>query len=628
MQKWAIPGVTLFTVAVAACVSSPEHPAVPPQAAWMATIASCEAPNICLMPDEPPGLVAGPRNAVSELTARGYRLATDGSVTSRFAQDYCEPDFSAFDFAAFTVDVSIDAGEADVHLGIAAFTAEGEPNGNMAVRLFRDGEPHRYTAMIPLLPGTECITVIAALSVGAFELVARDPTVRLFPNDDPFPFPALGPDNAWYAQKILYDYIRADALHPSHVEFARPTIGAAAADALLAGIDAGEDAATLFEIAVTAPAHRDVVHDFAAAHGPYFLERATRRERLPGLRSVDFSWDWGYVALAAAVAFERTNDPRLGALVLEQFETALAWRDSELGIEDGYLGHSLPAWGEQRPGDPLWWVSVTHAGMITYPMMKVLAHVERNSAEFGDVFGDGADAERLRALLKERRDRYLDAFEAAVVALDAVARRTESGGLYYIANGAGGVVEAVNHTHPLAAGMLLHAEMTGDAGMRARAEGVAQFFIDSLVELETGGCAYPYAPSPGRMTDYRGDPENVWKANITLLFLVEAARRGEFFDDRHFQCLSHAIIENVLDLPADPNTVFWPESGARFSQLEAAAATEAPALGMFTLFGEFDPQIKAKTVEMVAANPVLFPDGWLHRVMMVGYAGRLDDGDR
>lgn len=357
--------------------------------------------------------------------------------------------------------------------------------------------------------------------------------------------------------------------------------------------------------------------------GPYFLERATRRERLPGLRSVDFSWDWGYVALAAAIAFERTDDPRLGALVLEQFETPLAWRDSELGIEDGYLGRKLPAWGEQRPGDPRWWVSVTNAGMITYPAMKVLAHIERSGADFESVFGDSEDADRLRALFDLRRDQYLGAFEDAVVALDEVARRTENGGVYYIAPGAGGVVEALNHTHPLAAGMLLHSEMTGDASMKARAEGIAQFFMDSLVELDAGGCAYPYAPSPGRMTDYRGDPENVWKANITLLFVAEAARANAFFEDPHIDCLSRALIEHVLDDPTDPNTVLWPAGGARFSEIEAAAAVEAPALGMFTVLGALDPRISELTVETVASNPNLFPDGWLHRVMMVGYAGCL-----
>lgn len=202
MMKQTIPCLILL-VAGGACAPNPSRP-LNLEMADAAIIADCQSPNTCLFPEQPPELVVGSPTAFSTPTESGYSLVSDGTQAARFVHEFCEPDFSQYDFAAFTAYVSVDVGEADVRLGVAARTEAGAPNGNMSLLLARDGTTQRYTAMIPLAPGTECLDLIAAVSDGAFALTAREPKLRLFPNDEPVVPPALGPDNAWYAQRIIF----------------------------------------------------------------------------------------------------------------------------------------------------------------------------------------------------------------------------------------------------------------------------------------------------------------------------------------------------------------------------------------------------------------------------------------
>lgn len=544
-------------------------------------------------------------------------------IRTEYGTEICDLDFSQWDYATVTVRGRIAAQSEPIVYSVSAYTADGVPNGNITLRYLEDGEWYPYNATIALNEGTECLRIVTASSDGPFGIEMESSTLGLFKNDDAREFPAIGPDNAWYAQKIVIDYIRADALQPAYVEQARGSLGQAA-DGLIDALGRNAPSSDLYAIAVSAPADIEVAYDFISVRGRYFLDRALAREQLPGLRSLDLAWDWGYTAIAAAVAFERTHDPRFANLVLEQYDDILAVRDSELGIEDGYLGRSLRAWGEQRPGDQRWWVSVTNAGMITYPMVKILADIHANYDQFDVVYGTGPDAKALKSLYLERRERYLESFQHAVEDLDALSRTADDGGQYYIANGAAGVVEAINHVHPLATGMVLFNDIKGDAEMIGRADRIGTFFEASMTTLPNNSCVYPYAPGPMMMTNYREDPENVWKANISLLFPYEAYRKGVVFEDSMASCLGISIADNVLNIPTDPNSVLWDTPKVGILDLEPAAWSEANSVGMLALYGEFDPRIKPRLVETVAANPQLFPDGWFHRVMMVGYAARLE----
>ncbi|MEM9599696.1 MAG: hypothetical protein AAF926_01615 [Pseudomonadota bacterium] len=535
---------------------------------------------------------------------------------------FCDTDFSQWDYAALVVMARITSQSSPIGGVVFGYTPEGQINGNISVRYSNDGAWNAYTATMPLNPNTDCLEIKTVITEGPFSIELSKARLALFKNDAPYEFPTVGQDNDWYAMKIVQDYIRADQLHPSHVEIARDALGDTA-DILQVALARGADKDELFAITVAAEANKNVLHDYVAIHSQYFLDRALARKQLPGLRSLDLAWDWSYPALASAIAFERTNDARFATLILEQYDALLSVRDSDLGIFDPYLGKSLRAWGGQRPGEEFWWVPVTNAGLISYPMLKILAAIDANFDDFDAVYGTDADAKALKALYLDRKERYLESFKQSVEDLDILSRTTEAGGLYYIANGAGGEVEALNHTHPIAAGMLLYHAMTGDVAVLQRAEKIAKYFEHSLVHLDNGSCPYPYAPTPDNMTDYLGDVENIWKVNITLLLPYEAFRLGQIFDESVKTCLGTTLAENVFGDIDNPNSVLSPDPQIPMLGLESAAWVEAPAYGMLAMYGDFDDRIEPRIVELVADHPELFPNGWLHRVMMVGYAARL-----
>ena len=419
----------------------------------------------------------------------------------------------------------------------------------------------------------------------------------------------VDPKNKWMIYRTLIDKSRT-GLTEKDIALIEELFSYSQAIKIESLLGQSQSSNLIYEELVRALPDKNILYDYLQPNMSFYISRATRRKLSAGYRSLDFAWEWGYCALAATIAFERTGDERFALLVLDGFKEILKYRDSELGIVDETRNRSLAAWGEQRGSDGVWWNSVTATGMITYPVAKLLYALDERPNSVADAYP------------LEVRKIFVTDILKALKEFDSTFK--SSGDLGWQVMSIDNKIEPLNHTHAFAASMFFIHKITNDQELHNQLTQLSAFFEHVTTITEQGTLIWPYGPNLDQKNTYQTDVENVWKSNITMLFPLEGSRNSEYFDPAWSHLFANTVKQTVLLNQQKLNTWFSVSKPRLFSSLDKSDQLEAASVCMFALLGDEDPEIVSLIEDAVAMREELFPGGWLeNRVCAVGYASRL-----
>jgi hypothetical protein len=294
------------------------------------------------------------------------------------------------------------------------------------------------------------------------------------------------------------------------------------------------------------------------------------------------AWRWAFAAEAAAKAYEGSGDDRFAAALAGMVAPVLGMRDAAVGRVDECLGRVGAGWssGSVVPGRLT--TNVTLAGRIAEPLAHLVALADRNAG------------------LAELAPAALAAASAAIGDLEERYVSGDGAGYYRVA--CGDRAEPLNHLAAFGSAVLRIHDVTGDRSLLERAAGLADWFTAATFRDRNGTLVWRYDPAPGRL---RGrSPEHVWKAQVTVHFLVLAVARGvlggEVLDE-----VRRTLLTNVF-LPEGPAATIE-------SDREPLAAYRGMRGGPSSLLplNELGGEVAAAVEHLVAADPGV--GGWLAR---------------
>jgi hypothetical protein len=307
------------------------------------------------------------------------------------------------------------------------------------------------------------------------------------------------------------------------------------------------------------------------------------------------AWRWAYAAEAAAQAYEETGDERFAAALAHMAVPVLDMRDAVVGRLDECLGRVGAGWSSSSVAPGRIATNVTLAGRIAEPLAHLAALAGR-SPELAQI-APGAVA-AARAAVEDLEERYVP-----------------QGGAGYYRVACGDRAEPLNHLAALGSALVRLHDVTGDRSLLDRAAALARWFSAATFRARNGTLVWRYDPAPGRPRG-RG-PEHVWKAQITVHFVVLAAARG---------VLERGLLDEVRRTLL--TNVFLPDGPAATieSDREPLAGYRGLRGGPSALLplNELGGDVAVAVERLVASDPGL--GGWFARPHgLPAYARRLGD---
>lgn len=418
--------------------------------------------------------------------------------------------------------------------------------------------------------------------------------------------PKPPPDAAPLAQAYLLVQSRLVrcAMTPRDVASARPFFADAGGHARFAASVARAAYADAYRDFVKAPAHKEVLHDYLARSLPRAAQRA--RER-PEELALGFAWEWAYLAQAAINAYRHTDDVRFLRLVVPQFGEIMARRDLASGRIDETTGRPSRAWSSKVGDARNWKAVITHAGRITAPMAEFVELVRARPALTGPY---GAEAQRLLGAIEE----VAAEFEPDYRLLPG----RQAG--YYVTRGEG-AVEPLNHVHAFGETLVLLHAVTRQEKYRKRITELAAFFAAAQFPQPNGTRVWGYRPTPDNLT--RHAPEPIWKAQITVRFVLRGFAHGVGFGAPEVRNAAAVFLKNVSLADGKFNVTI---SAVRREPLDTLGSRASLGRGLagWIYLDAVDPAVRGAIEEAVARDTRIFPRGWLQSgITAEAYSQRL-----
>lgn len=320
-------------------------------------------------------------------------------------------------------------------------------------------------------------------------------------------------------------------------------------------------------------------------------------EKAPEGRANQFSWHWAYLAEAALLAYERTEDTKALDWFVGSYEQILCYRDCELGLKDTHRGRVTRSWGSGRylPGE--WVTHVTMGGRIAYPSL-LFARIVNAKPELKRF---QEDADRYTVIAEE----VVQEYEEDVVFFGEADRS------YYRMPAKGGA-DTINHVNALANCHILLWELTRNERSHERASMCCEVFKDTITVSSCG--AYQWSIRPywdKRRNNLVG--ERMWKARVSSATALLAYKAGIGFDRADMEGFARTVTELII-----------PEGGEILDRVDEEHARVDPgkrgdfkermaSISGFLPWSEFDPVIESRIMHIVNSRKDLFPRGPLSR---------------
>lgn len=340
-----------------------------------------------------------------------------------------------------------------------------------------------------------------------------------------------------------------------------------------------------------------------------------RRDQELGLqRYQNLAWAGVYLSEAALLAYERSGDERFLELFVAYFDRVLERRDQVLQRRDDFRGELRQGWGSSKVDADRWINLVTHNGRIVYPATRfaLLVRDRPGLARFQ------AKAAQYTAISQA----VLDEFEREWQPL--------ASGDHWFRRPPLGEPEATNRIHLVGRSWINLARLTGEERYRQRVQSLITLFQQGIHPQADGSLSWNYYPaftqdpqSPDHMPQSPGEP--IWKASLTVPFLLEARQQGYAVPDALLQAIARTWNEVMLSR----DCIRYSFSSATQRCLDPDQ--DRDKIGMLQTitgvlpYSSLEPRLATTIQTLMAERPDLFPGGWLGSAAgMVGYAFFLD----
>ena len=338
-----------------------------------------------------------------------------------------------------------------------------------------------------------------------------------------------------------------------------------------------------------------------------------RHDKQVGLqRYQNLAWGGVYLSESALLAYRRTRDPRFLDLFVDYFDQLLERRDIVLGRRDDYRGVVRQGWGSSKASPTQWINLVTHNGRIIYPATEFALLVRRDPALVR--FRAKADLYTRLSLL------VMDEFGPEWVALESPDADR------WIMRPPTGEPEATNRLHLVGRSWINLAELTGDLKYRERVTALIELFSQGLEYRPDSSLRWSYYPvftkkrgSSYFMAQSNGEP--VWKASLTVPFLLEAYEHGYSVPRRLLEQIAATWLTVMLDEDCIRYTLDSSDQRCFNPKADHDKIGMLQTVNGILPYASVEPALAAKILDLVARNPDLFPGGWLGSAAgKIGYA--------
>ena len=338
-----------------------------------------------------------------------------------------------------------------------------------------------------------------------------------------------------------------------------------------------------------------------------------RNDQQLGLkRYQNLAWGGVYLSEAALLAYQRTGDQRFLELFEAYFDRVLERRDVVLGRRDDFRGAVRQGWGSSKVDGNRWINLVTHNGRIVYPATQFALLVQQTPA-----------LERFRA----KADHYtaisvavLDEFDPEWQLLN-----TATGDAWF-ARPPLGEPEASNRIHLVGRSWLNLAKLTGDSKYKQRVEALITTFLKGVRDQPEDAVSWSYYPaftldktSPYFIEQEQGEP--VWKATLTVPFLLEAYQQGYAVPQDLIRRIATTWNSSILNTNCIRYTINPNNSRCLLPDRDRDKIGMLQTLMSILPYSTIEPGLADTLQNLVASRPDLFPGGWLGSAAgMIGYA--------
>ena len=345
------------------------------------------------------------------------------------------------------------------------------------------------------------------------------------------------------------------------------------------------------------------------------FDAVIRRDQELGLqRYQNLAWGGVYLSEAALLAYERSGDVRFLELFVAYFDRVLERRDWVLQRRDDLRGEVRQGWGSSKVDSNRWINLVTHNGRIIYPATR-FALLVRNSPRLKKF---QAKASQYAAISQAVMDEFETEWQPV------------ASGANWFRRPPLGEPEATNRIHLVGRSWINLAQLTHEQRYRERVASLITLFLQGVQPQADGSLSWNYYPaftqdpqSPEHIPQSAGEP--IWKATLTVPFLLEAQRQGYAVPDSLLQAIARTWSDVMLNRGCirysfnsakgrclDPN-----QDHSKIGMLQTLA-TVLP-------YSSLEPTLAVQIQTLVAERSDLFPGGWLGSAAgMVGYAFFLD----
>jgi hypothetical protein len=348
------------------------------------------------------------------------------------------------------------------------------------------------------------------------------------------------------------------------------------------------------------------------------FDKTLAQDRRLGLkRDAGLAWPGAYLSEAALVAYRKTGQQRFLDLFVHYFDAVLQRRDDRLGRFDSEHKRVMPAWGSVNIGKTRWIAHVTHNARIVYPATEFARLVLQDaSLQQPALLQYRAKAEEYIAASRET----LDAFEDDLVAVPGQA------GLRWYRRPLETNFEATNHLHVVGTAWLNLALLTGEPRYKRHVEELITVFLKGVRREPDGLVSWNYFPffaESERRVYPNGQEysEPVWKAVLTVPFLVRAAEHGYRVPAWFMTAIGRTFSRQVLQ-----GDQLWRNLARKQSRV-VDLKRDRKKRGMLkntmalSELGDLEPELAPRLAALVASRPDLFPLGWLSSPPgLLGYA--------
>jgi hypothetical protein len=338
-----------------------------------------------------------------------------------------------------------------------------------------------------------------------------------------------------------------------------------------------------------------------------------RNDQQLGLkRYQNLAWGGVYLSEAALLAYQRTGDEQFLELFEAYFDRVLERRDVVLGRRDDFRGAVRQGWGSSKVDANRWINLVTHNGRIVYPATQFALLVQQTPA-----------LQRFRA----KANHYtavsvavLDEFDPEWQLLNPTT------GDSWFPRPPRGEPEASNRIHLVGRSWLNLAKLTGDSKYKQRVEALITTFLKGVRDQPDDTLSWSYYPSltldktsPSFIEQEPGEP--VWKATLTVPFLLEAYQQGYPVPQELIRRIATTWNSAILStscmryrFDATDNRCLLPDQDRdKIGMLQTV-------MGILP-YSAIEPRLADTLQNLVASRADLFPGGWLGSAAgMIGYA--------